>query len=110
MRLDIHVHLHPDPASTVLLDAINHKAGQIMTKLSELEGKLNAVNTELAKVGNETATLVQQVADLKAQLADADLPAGAEEKLAALEATAARIDDMVPDPIAPPSDGATSSG
>jgi chromosome segregation ATPase len=103
MRLDIHVHHHWDSASSALLDSIHHKVGQIMTKLSELEGKLGAVQERLGKISGETGTLVQQVADLKAQLADQDLPPGAEQKLAEIEATAQRIDDAVEDPTVPPS-------
>lgn len=109
MRLEIHVYLHPDPATTVVLDGINHKVGQIMTKVSEVEGKLAAVNEKLGKIGNETTALVQQVADLKTQLADQELPAGAQAALDTLEATAQRIDDMVPDAI-PTGDGQTSNG
>jgi hypothetical protein len=109
MRLEIHVYLHPEPATSVVLDGINHKVGQIMTKVSEVEGKVTAINEKLSKIGNETSGLVQQVADLKNQLADQELPPGAQTALDTLEATAQRIDDMVPDPV-PVDGGQPSSG
>lgn len=119
MRLEIHVHFHPDPSlasvlekSVQALDSINHKAGQIMSKLSQLENRLATVDAALTKIGGETSTLVQEVADLRSQLQDVDLPAGAEEKLASIESRVKTIDDAVPDPEAPPTDGGgeTSNG
>lgn len=110
MRLEIHLHVHQDPALLALWESINHKVGQIMVKVSEVEGKVTAINDKLSKIGSETSGLVQQVADLKAQLADQELPPGAQAALDTLEATAQRIDDMVPDPVPPPSDGGTSNG
>lgn len=110
MRLEIHVHVHQDPALIALWESIHTKVGHIMTKVSEVEGKVTAINDKLSKIGGETSSLVQQVADLKAQLADQELPAGAQAALDTLEATAQRIDDMVPDPVPPVDGGQPSSG
>lgn len=111
MKLHVHVHHHSDPTIGALCQSIHHQVGLIMTKVSELEGRLDAIQTTMSKISGETSALVQQVADLKAQLQDVDLPAGAEAKLAEIEATARRIDDAVPD-ATPPSegDGGTSVG
>lgn len=110
MKFDIHVHLRADPETLLYLDQINHKVGQIMTKLSELEGRLKAVNDTLGKIGNETTATLDLVTKLRGELEDVELPPGAEAALNDLETQAKKVDDMVPDPVQPPEGGETSSG
>jgi hypothetical protein len=70
-----------------------------MAKLTELEGKLSALATQFAKGIDE---VVAEVKALKDALADVDIPAAAEASLAKLGTLAQTLDDLNPDPTAPP--------
>lgn len=73
---------------------IERKEVRILMKLNEVATILNAIDEKLTKAKGE---IVAEIAGLKDALTNVELPAEAAEKLAALEASAQGLDDIVPD-------------
>lgn len=70
-----------------------------MAKLAEIASRLEAVDATLKKASSEIAT---EIGNLREALADVHLPAEAETALAAIEASAKQLDDIVPDAVPAP--------
>ncbi len=90
------LHIHP-PGCNALIKSLE----QIMTTQAEIVSTLEGVTTQLVKIGTETTTLLNKIDDLTAALADAGKATPeVEAAVAALQAQAVIVDDLVPD-VAP---------
>ncbi len=89
---ELHIH-HCDSAVIHLLE-------QIMSTQAELATTLETVTAQIAKIGTETTALLNRIEDLTLALADAGATTPeVDAAVAALQAQAAVVDDLVPDAV-----------
>lgn len=88
---DLHIHIAGCVAGITLLE-------QIMTTQNEIATTLEGVTAQIAKIGTETTSLLNKVDELVAALAAAgNATPEVEAAVAALQAQAQVVDDLVPD-------------
>ena len=88
---DLHIHIAGGDSAIHLLE-------QIMTTQNEIATTLDGVTAQIAKIGTETTSLLNRVDDLVAALAAAgNATPEVEAAVAALQAQAQVVDDLVPD-------------
>ena len=79
-------------------EAVINLLEQIMTTQTEIATTLEGVTAQLAKIGAETLTLLNRIEDLTAAVAAAGAATPeVEAAVAALQAQAQIVDDLVPD-------------
>lgn len=65
MRIDLHVWLHDDPTSQLILT----KLGTLMATQAELAASLAALSTQVSKIATESTTTLAKLAELEAAIA-----------------------------------------
>jgi hypothetical protein len=94
LRLDVHLWVHDDPATHLILT----KLETLMASQAELAASLATVSAQVAKIGTETSSLVARVTDLEAALAAAgNTTPEVDAALEALKAQVQVVDDLVAD-------------
>lgn len=87
------------PQRETVISQIQQLEETIMAKLAEIASRLEAVDATLKKA---SAEIVTEIGNLREALAAVELPAQAETALAAIEASAKQLDDIVPDAVPAP--------
>lgn len=94
MRIDVHVWMHDDPSTTLILTRLN----KLMATQAELAQSLADVSAQVSKIGAETSATLAKVAELEAALAAAgSTTPEVDAALAALKAQVQLVDDLVVD-------------
>lgn len=93
-RIDLHVWLHDDPATHLILG----KLEKLMASQAELAAALSSVSAQVAKIGTETDGLKAKIAELEAALAaSGGTTPEVDAALEALKAQVQLVDDLVVD-------------
>jgi chromosome segregation ATPase len=94
MRIDVHVWLHDDPSTTLILTRLN----KLMATQAELAQSLADVSAQVSKIGAESSATLAKVAELEAALAAAgNTSPEVDAALEALKAQVQLVDNLVAD-------------
>ena len=94
MRIDLHVWLHDDPTSQLILT----KLGKLMATQAELAASLAALSTQVAKIATESSATLAKLAELEDALANAgETTPEVDAAVEALRTQLQLVDDLVAD-------------